>query len=111
MDTKQPVQELKAERVQKELTVAQVEKELLLQDLVAEDPCRVSLKAERVQSPAIFANEGAGTFSSTFELTYSQSQRVQIELMALRTIVTLYGAANTTAGSGIESKGGQPKVA
>jgi len=91
METTQVVQELKAERVQEELAVAGV----------AAEPWSVSLKAERVQSPAIFADEGKGQFSSAFEMTLSQKQPVTIELMALRIIVTLHGtqAENNQAGA------------
>jgi hypothetical protein len=59
------VQELKAERVQEEIA------------LVAEEPFRISLKAERVQEPA-FAT-------------------VTIELPALQTVITLHGTTTGTA--------------
>jgi hypothetical protein len=79
------VQELKAEPVQEEIA------------LVAEEPFRISLKAERVQEPA-FAALGAGRpLSSAFELTINQRQPVTIELPAIQTVITLHG---TTAGNG-----------
>jgi hypothetical protein len=75
METTQAVQELKAERVQ--------------QEMVAEEPFRVSLKAERVQEPGVFAPEEQ--FSSAFELNLnlSQKEELKFELMALGAIVTV----------------------
>ena len=85
MNTMQAEQELKSERVQEENV------------LVAEEPFRIWLKAERVQEPA-FAVLGAGVpLTSAFELTVNQKQPVTIELPAIQTIITLHG---TAAGAG-----------
>ena len=79
MDTQQTVQELKAERVQEEIA------------LVAEEPFRIWLKAERVQEPAFAALGTEVPMSSAFELTINQKQPVTIELPALQTVITLHG--------------------
>lgn len=80
----QMVQELKPERVQKEL-------------VLVEESYRVSLKAERVQEPALAGVE-AMSLSSAFELTVSQRQPVSIELLALQVVITLHGEQAVQAG-------------
>jgi len=92
MSEQNSVQELKAERVQEEMQLVEV----------VDDPFWVSLKAERVQEPEVFAGAGNGTFSSTFELSLSQKQPVTIELMALGVTITLHGkqTENNAAGAG-----------
>ena len=91
METQQvvQVQELKAERVQGEL-------------MAAEEPYRVSLKAERVQGPAEFVSVGAlgaeAPLSSVFEMTINQRQTVTIDLVALQIVITLHGPAAGVAG-------------
>ncbi|HYU35281.1 MAG TPA: hypothetical protein VEW48_24270 [Thermoanaerobaculia bacterium] len=90
MTEQNTVQELKAERVQEEMQLVDV----------ADDPFWVSLKAERVQEPELFAGARGGQLSSTFELTLSQKQPVTIELMALGVTITLHGkqTENNAAG-------------
>ena len=77
--TKQAVQELKPERVQEEIT------------LVAEEPFRISLKAERVQQPSALGAEPAAQPSSAFEmsLTLSPKQPVRIDLSAFGASITI----------------------
>lgn len=82
MKTQQMVQELKAERVQEEL-------------MPAEEPCRIWLKAERVQEPALTAGGVEGKLSSSFELSFNQLQSARIELLAMQAVVTVH----TQAGS------------
>ena len=81
METQTNVQELKAERVQKELAV--------------EIPVRASLKAERVQEPMSAA---AGKVSSAFELMIHQQEPVKVELLAHEIVITLQGANAGVAG-------------
>ena len=72
------VQELKAERVQGEVMA------------VAEEPFRLSLKAERVQEPEALAAEPAGPRASLeLDLQLSQKQPVMIELIDVGTILTI----------------------
>jgi hypothetical protein len=77
MDTKQAVQELKAERVQ--------------QEAAPELPFQVSLKAERVQEPGVFSPGEDEQFSSSFELNLNLSQRevLKFDLMPLGAVVTV----------------------
>jgi hypothetical protein len=89
METQQVVQtqeqELKAERVQEEL-------------MMADDPFQVSLKAERVQEPAFAAVGAAVPLTSAFELRVNQEQPVTIELHELRIVITLHGTNAGAAG-------------
>jgi hypothetical protein len=113
MDTKQGVQKLKAERVQEELMAEPVRNGLLFVD-VADEPVWVSLKAERVQEPALFANSPNEKLSSVLELTVSQKQPMTIELPALGAIIKLHGTTADTSvpgGGSIPSSTGQPKAA
>jgi len=89
METTQVVQELKAERVQEELAVAGV----------AAEPWSVSLKAERVQSPAIFGEEG-GEFTAAFEMSLHQAKPVTIEFVPLGIVITVHEAACTNNPAG-----------
>jgi len=84
METQQMEQDLKSERVQEELTAAA-------------EPYRVSLKAERVQEPAL-AEIGAVGRSSAFEMTINQKQPVTIELLGLEVVITLHGTEAGAAG-------------
>jgi hypothetical protein len=112
MDTKQAVQERKAERVQEELRAEPVLLRELLYSDPADEPCWISLKAERVQLPAILADERPQQLSSTIQLTVSPKQPMTIETVG--TVIRLLGAtADTSApegGSGL-SGAGQPKAA
>lgn len=60
---------------------------------VAELPFSVSLKAERVQEPGVFAISPDEQFSSSFalNLNLSQKEELKFELMALGAIVTVGG--------------------
>jgi predicted secreted hydrolase len=78
--TKQAVQELKPERVQEEIA------------LVAEEPYRIWLKAERVQEPTAAAIEpDANKATSAYELnlTLGPQQEVTIDVTALGTTITI----------------------
>ena len=78
MVMKQAVQELKAERVQEEITA------------VPALPVRVSLKAERVQEPVSAPGlEGQETSGFELNLWLRPKQPVKIELTALETIITI----------------------
>ena len=79
METTQNVQELKAERVQEELA------------LLAEEPFRISLKAERVQVPSVSAVEPAaqGVAAVALNLELSDMRQVRIELPGMDTIITI----------------------
>ena len=93
-------QDLKSERVQQELAAAQaqtklavpVRRELLFTD-VADEPIWVSLKAERVQQPAILADQGPQQLTSSLELTVSQKQPMTIE--AAGSVIRLHGAPSS----------------
>jgi len=78
----QLVQELKSERVQEEL--------------LAEEPYRISLKSERVQA-AVAAGGAEGKVSSVFEVAVNQMQPVTIDLLEMQAVLTLYGAASFQA--------------
>jgi len=80
MATQQAVQELKAERVQEEL--------------MAEEPYWMWLKAERVQQPELAAAGAEGKLSS-LKLAVSQQQKVSVELLDLQVVVTLHGQAGS----------------
>lgn len=110
MDTKQTVQELKSERVQSNLVVP-VRKELLFTD-VADEPCWISLKAERVELPADLAGAVPRQLTLSLELAISQQQPMTIETAG--TVIKLHGtlAANGEAGGGkVPSSAGQPEKA
>ena len=95
-DVQQDVPDLKSERVQQEIA------------FIVEEPVRISLKAERVQQPALAAL-GAGTpMSSVFELTINQKQPVTIELLGLQTVITLH---ETAAGNSAADAAGPQGVA
>ena len=81
-NTMNPVQELKAERVQEEVMAA---------DRVGEvtNPLVISLKAERVQEPAALALPGRGKLSSYVEVAVNPYERVTIDLPALEVNITL----------------------
>lgn len=78
-------QELKAERVQQELMAVQ-------------EPCWISLKAERVQVPEAAAAGEKVALSSAFELSINQAQPMTIELLALGVVITLHGKAAGASG-------------
>jgi hypothetical protein len=67
------------------------------QELIAEEPYRVSLKAERVQEPA-FSGGGAVPLSSGFELTMNQVQPLTIDLLGIQVVITLHGTNAGQAG-------------
>ena len=78
--TKQAVQELKPERVQEEIA------------LVADEPIRIWLKAERVQEPTAAAiGPDAHKATPTYELnlTLAPQQEVSIDVTALGTTITI----------------------
>ena len=79
METNQTVQELKAERVQEELA------------LLAEEPFRISLKAERVQGPSASAEGPAAQEASAVALNLELSERqpVSITLTERGTFITI----------------------
>ena len=90
--TMKPVeQELKSEQVQTKLMVP-VRRELLFSD-VADEPIWISLKAERVQQPALLADEGPQQLNSTLELSISQKQPMSIE--AAGSVIRLHGAPSS----------------
>lgn len=75
-----------------------METQQTVQTLNVEEPFRISLKAERVQEPALAvlgaAALGAGMpMSSAFELTINQKQPVTIGLLGLQTVITLHETA------------------
>jgi hypothetical protein len=80
MNTQQAVQELKSERVQ--------------QELIAEEPFRISLKSERVQEE--IAAVGGRAFS-LYELSFNQMGVVTIDLPELRAVVTLHAPGGPQA--------------
>lgn len=87
METQQVVtqeQKLKAERVQEEL--------------MADEPYLVSLKAERVQEPVAVAMGGAAPLTAALQLSMSQAQPVTIELLGLQVVITLHGTNAGAAG-------------
>ena len=111
MDTKENLADLQAKEVLVKMTAEPVRKELLFSD-VADEPCWISLKAERVQVPAILADEGPAQLTSAIELTVSQKQPMTIE--TLGTVIKLHGTtADTSAPEGgkVPSSTGQPKAA
>jgi hypothetical protein len=61
-------------------------------DAGAEEPRWVSLKAERVQEPTVFATVTDETYCSAYELLFSHDQRVTFHLAELRTVITIEGA-------------------
>jgi hypothetical protein len=77
-----PVQELKSERVQ--------------QELVLEEPFRISLKSERVQEE--LAPAGAvGKVSTFYELSFNQTRAVMVELHELQAVITLFATGGQEA--------------
>jgi hypothetical protein len=102
--TKSAEQDLKAERVQEELAAEQaqtklavpVRKELLFTD-VADEPFWVSLKAERVQQPALLADQGPQQLTSSLELTISQKQPMTIETAG--SVIRLHGPLASASAS------------
>jgi len=88
MDTQLAVQELKAERVQEELMAAGVAEEEL---------SWIWLKAERVQEPALAGAGSEETVASIVNLGFHRMERVAIELLAPRVVITVHG---TKAGGG-----------
>ena len=77
METQQDVQELKAERVQEELAAAD------------EMPFQISLKAERVQDPALALAGAGGIISTAYELS-SNLRSVAIEIGQSQISVTVF---------------------
>ena len=77
--TKQAAQDLKAERVQEEIA------------LVADEPFRIWLKAERVQQPSALAVGPDAQPTPAFELnlTLSPKQPVKIDLTGPGTTITI----------------------
>jgi len=82
MATQNVVQELKAERVQQELMLA--------------EPFQISLKAERVQESLVPAGAG-GTVSSTYVLSFNQMRAVKVELNEPRIVITLVATGGPEA--------------
>jgi len=98
-NTMNPVQELKAERVQEESMAA---------DKVGEvnNPLVISLKAERVQEPAALALPGRGKMSSYVEVAVNPYQRVTIDLPSLDVNITLeQPVAGASWNAGLEEGG------
>ncbi len=78
METQQDVQELKAERVQEELAAAAIEM-----------PFQISLKAERVQDPALAMAGTGGVISAAYELSFNL-RSVAIEINPSQINVTVF---------------------
>jgi hypothetical protein len=74
-----PVQELKAERVQEEMT-------LDLFEILPEEPFRISLKAERVQEPSSLL----APVSLAYEISFNQMRAVTVELNEPQIVVNLF---------------------
>jgi hypothetical protein len=95
METQQ-TQELKAERVQEEM-VAAVAKPLQ----IAEEPFRISLKAERVQEPASLgapiSNQPGGTVSLAYEVSFNQMRAVTVELDEPQIAIHLFATGGLAA--------------
>ena len=70
-----------------------METQQTVQKLNVEEPFRISLKAERVQEPALAALGAGMPMSSAFELTINQKQPVTIGLLGLQTVITLHETA------------------
>jgi hypothetical protein len=77
METQQDVQELKAERVQEELAAAAIEM-----------PFQISLKAERVQDPALAMAWDGGVVSTSYEMSLNL-RSVKFELYGPKLIITV----------------------
>jgi hypothetical protein len=73
------VQELKSERVQEELAVAD------------QEPLVILLKSERVQQPETVTSNAEVVSSSTYELMVNPCERVTIGLEELRVTIYLDG--------------------
>lgn len=89
METKQAVQEPKAEPVKPELKAERVQEEIAL---LAGEPFRISLKAERVQAPTdLAAAPDAQRAGSAFELNLQlgAQQEVIIALTAQGALITI----------------------
>jgi len=82
METQKVVQELKAERVQ--------------QELMLEEPFRISLKAERVQESLVPAGAG-GTVSFAYELSFNQMRDVTVALNEPQVVITLIATGGLEA--------------
>ena len=77
-----PVQELKAERVQGEL---------------AEEPFRISLKAERVQEPASLLSSEGGPASLAYEMSFNQMRPVTVALEEPQIVISLFATGGQEA--------------
>ncbi len=82
--SQEPVLELKAERVQEEISAS---------PLQIEEPFQISLKAERVQEPA--ALFGTATFA--YEMSFNRMKEVAIELIEPRIVVTFLATGGQEA--------------
>lgn len=70
--------------------------EMVQQELVGEDPFRISLKSERVQEE--IAPAGAvGKVSTVYELSFNQGRAVKVELKELQTVITLFATGGQEA--------------
>ena len=83
--TQDPAQTLKAERVQEEMAA-----------LGAVEPFRLSLKAERVQEPAVLQAAG-GAVSLGYEISCNQMQGVTVELQEPQIVVHLFTTGGPVA--------------
>jgi hypothetical protein len=91
METQQ-TQELKSERVQEEMVPLQIE---------AEEPFRISLKAERVQEPESLrvpvSIQTGGTVSLAYEMSFNQMREVAIELNEPQIVIHLFATGGREA--------------
>ncbi len=85
-----PVQELKAERVQEEIAAG-------LFQIVPEEPFRISLKAERVQEPSSLLASAGGTVSLAYEMSFNQMRAVTVHLEEPQIVVNLFATGGREA--------------
>ena len=85
METQQQVQDLKAERVQEEIVGLDLE------------PCRMSLKAERVQEPTALLAPAGEAVSLAYEMSFNQMKKVTVELNEAQIVVHLFATSGLAA--------------
>ena len=92
--TQDPAAELKAERVQEEMT-------LDLFEILPEEPFRISLKAERVQEPASIlapvSSQSGEPVSLAYEMSFNQMRDVTVELAEPQIVVSLFATGGLEA--------------
>ncbi len=77
-----PAPELKAERVQGELT---------------EEPFRIWLKAERVQEPSSLLSSLGGPVSLAYEMSFNQMRAVTVHLEEPQIVINLFAIGGQEA--------------